>query len=418
MMHHGRLGLFQGFGVELEYMIVRSDDLSVAPGSDELLKAVAGQYVSEVELGPLAWCNELVLHVVELKTNGPASTLDGLEARFQEGVEQANSILAKSECCLMPTAMHPWMDPTEEARLWPHEYSPVYESYNRIFGCQGHGWSNVQSLHMNLPFGDDEEFGRLHAAIRLVLPIIPALAASSPIVDGKVTGLACSRLSFYRTNQRRVPSITGLVIPEAVFTPEEYQGRILSRIYRDISPHDPEGILQFEWLNSRGAIARFDRNTIEIRVLDIQESPAADLAVYRLIVKLLEGLVEERWSTFASQQRWEIPPLLEIFEGTVRQGGQYLIKNPDYLSALGEGGRESLTARELWRAVFAGVADRMDDAAAEGVSKLIWRETLAERILSALGGNTSPEGISRVYHRLVSTLGEGGLFDDGPSPCH
>jgi len=38
-------------------------------------------------------------------------------------------------------------------------------------------------------------------------------------------------------------------------------------------------VLQNEWLNSRGAIARFERDTIEIRVLDSQETPAAELAI-------------------------------------------------------------------------------------------------------------------------------------------
>ena len=32
-------------------------------------------------------------------------------------------------------------------------------------------------------------------------------------------------------------------------------------------------------MNSRGAIARFDRNAIEIRVIDVQECPKADLAI-------------------------------------------------------------------------------------------------------------------------------------------
>ena len=31
-----------------------------------------------------------------------------------------------------------------------------------------------------VPFADDAEFGRLHAAIRLALPIAPGIAASSP----------------------------------------------------------------------------------------------------------------------------------------------------------------------------------------------------------------------------------------------
>ena len=39
-------------------------------------------------------------------------------------------------------------------------------------------------------------------------------------------------------------------------------------MYRQIAPLDPDHVVQYEWLNSRGAIARFDRNAIEIRVID------------------------------------------------------------------------------------------------------------------------------------------------------
>ena len=137
-------GLFECYGVELEYMIVGHDDLSIRPFSDRVLKAVAGEYVSEIELGPLNWSNELVLHVIEIKTGSPPDDLAGLDKLFQEAVAQINGILAEWDACLMPTAMHPWMDPTRETHLWPHEYSPVYDTLNRIFGCQGHGWANLQ----------------------------------------------------------------------------------------------------------------------------------------------------------------------------------------------------------------------------------------------------------------------------------
>lgn len=85
----------------------------------------------------MCWSNELVLHVIELKTNGPARSLSGLAEKFQENVEEINRRLAGFGARLMPSAMHPWMDPHQETRLWSHEYSPVYEAYNRIFGCQG-----------------------------------------------------------------------------------------------------------------------------------------------------------------------------------------------------------------------------------------------------------------------------------------
>ncbi|MEJ2146411.1 MAG: glutamate-cysteine ligase family protein [Acidobacteriota bacterium] len=407
------LGLFEGFGVELEYMIVRRSDLAVAPVADEVLKAAAGSIVSEVELGALAWCNELVLHVIELKTNGPAPSLEGLAEEFQTGVRRVNEILGPLDCRLLPTAMHPWMDPLRETRLWPHEYSAVYESYNRIFGCQGHGWSNLQSLHMNLPWKDADEFGRLHAAIRLVLPVLPALAASSPIYEGRVTGLADNRLAMYRLNQRRIPLIAGAVVPEPIFSPDEYRERILKRIYRKIAAFDPDRILQHEWLNSRGAIARFDRQTFEIRVLDIQEAPTADLAMYALIVEVLKALTEERWSAYGVQKRWPVEPLVEILEGTIVGGGEAMIRNVSYLETLGISDTPALSGRDLWRRLAGRLAreGRLDDWPILG--RWLEMTDLAGRIIGAVGNGRSRRRLESVYRKLADCLEEGKLFDVG-----
>jgi hypothetical protein len=120
------------------------------------------------------------MHVLEFKTNGPVPDLRNVAGLFQEEVRRANRRLESLGGRLMPGGTHPWMDPVTETKLWPHEYNEIYRTFDRIFGCQGHGWANVQSTHINLPFSNDVEFGRLHAAIRGVLPLIPALAAASP----------------------------------------------------------------------------------------------------------------------------------------------------------------------------------------------------------------------------------------------
>ena len=210
--------------------------------------------------------------MIELKTNGPAPRLSGLAERFAGEVEQIDALLAPLGARLMPTAMHPWMDPTREFRLWPHGGRQIYQAFDRIFDCRGHGWANLQSTHLNLPFANDEEFGRLHAAVRAILPLLPALAASSPFVEGRHPGILDARLDFYRTNARRVPSVTGQVIPEPVFTRSGYEA-LLETIYADLAPLDPAGTLRHEWVNARGCIARFDRMALEIRLLDVQECP-------------------------------------------------------------------------------------------------------------------------------------------------
>jgi len=224
------LHLFDAFGIELEYMIVGSESLDVLPVADRVLRAAAGEETNEVERDALAWSNELALHVIELKTNGPVAALDGLSSLFTDDIREINRMLEALGGRLLPGAMHPWMDPARQTKLWPHGDRAIYQAYDRIFTCQGHGWSNLQSVHLNIGFCGDDEFGRLHAAIRLLLPILPALAASSPVMDGKFTGIMDNRLQVYRNNQVKVPSVTGRVIPEAVFSKREYEEKIFEPI--------------------------------------------------------------------------------------------------------------------------------------------------------------------------------------------
>ncbi len=70
--------LFEVFGIELEYMLVNNKTFKVAPIVDELLTKKAGELTADIDNGAIAWSNELVAHVVELKTNGPVNSLDGL----------------------------------------------------------------------------------------------------------------------------------------------------------------------------------------------------------------------------------------------------------------------------------------------------------------------------------------------------
>ncbi|MBE0617754.1 MAG: glutamate--cysteine ligase [Proteobacteria bacterium] len=402
---------FQGYGVELEYMVVNRQTLSVLPVTDRILEAVAGEIVNEVEVGPLRWSNELVLHVVELKTNGPAPTLTGLAPLFVEHVRKVNAILEPMGGRLMPSGMHPWMDPVRESRLWPHENSPIYDAYNRIFGCQGHGWSNLQSLHLNLPFCGDREFGRLHGAVRLVLPLLPALAASSPLLEGRVTGFLDTRLEVYRHNQEKIPSLAAQVIPEPVFTRSAYEEEILGRLYRDVAPHDPAGVLQEEWVNSRGAIARFERDTIEIRVIDVQETPAADLAIASATVAVLQALTAERWASAEEQMAWETEPLAALFLDCLRRGEEAVIRDGAYLSALGFP-EATATAGEVWRHLAAELLPRgaMEPVVEGALGVILDRGPLARRLLRVLGQTPTRQRLGEVYGTLCECLEAGSPF--------
>lgn len=404
------LSLFTGHGIEIEYMIVDGAHRDVLPLTDRVLHAVAGEYVEEVERGDLAWSNELVLHVIELKCNGPARDLAGLADAFQREVRAVDALLAPLGGRLMPTAMHPWMNPHLETRLWPHGHNEIYAAFDRIFDCTGHGWSNLQSMHVNLPFADDGEFERLHAAIRCLLPILPALAASSPLAQWELTGYLDTRLEMYRHNASRIPAVTGLVIPEAVRNRREYEQQILAPMYAAIAPHDPEGILRHEWLNARGAIARFDRHTIEIRVLDTQECPQQDLAIAAGTCAVLRAFTEGGLAPLAAQHALATPALARVFNDCVRDADEAVIGDRDYLAVLGFPERRGC-ARDLWQHLLETIpAGRGEDPWRTDLAFILREGCLARRIRRAVGGGRRSH-VQETYRVLCECLAQGRRFE-------
>lgn len=401
--------IFEVFGVELEYMIVDRDTLAVKPVADELLKKVTGEFVSDFENGEIDWSNELVNHVLEIKTHRPAPSLEKLDQHFMANIQQINKLLEPLNAMLLPSGVHPFMDPYTEMKLWEHEYNEIYSLYNRIFDCRGHGWANLQSTHINLPFEGDEEFKKLHAAIRMLLPIIPALSASTPMLDSKFTGFVDSRLETYRHNQKKLPIIAGKVVPEAVFSKQAYHEQIFNPIREAIRPYDTENILDQHFLNSRGAIARFDRGAIEIRIIDIQECPAADLAILSTVVAALKQMVNENWSSTESQMAWHEDDLAAIFLKVVKDGENAIIENENYLRMFGLG-EEPLTAGELWGFILPDLRKQLTEDQYMAISKIIGHGTLSNRIKKALGEQPGREKIKEVYRRLAECLQQNNLF--------
>ncbi len=400
-------GLFEVMGIEMEYMIVDRSTLSVKPLCDALMKEVVGKIVGDFDNGSIMWSNEIVNHLVEIKTNGPVKDAVSVIQSFYDNVLKINGILESFNAMLMPTAAHPWMNPYTETHLWEHDSNEIYDLYNRIFNCSGHGWSNLQSTHLNLPFANDDEFGKLHAAIRVLLPVLPALCASSPILDGKPTGISDTRLETYRFNQQRIPSITGSVIPERAFSEAAYYNLIYAPMMQDVAPFDPEGILECHFLNSRGAIARFDRGAIEIRVLDIQECPLADLAVAEAIKEVLVLLLEE--ISLETLQHWHEKELLEILLNCITNGEKALITNMDYLSLFGIS-ETGITAGTLWKHLQAKLSGKMHPDLDFAFKQIVENGTLSSRIMRRLNNNYSHENIKNVYRQLVQCLNENKLY--------
>ena len=409
-----RYKLFEVSGIELEYMLVDADTLAVRPIADQFLTLFGGA-ANDVTRGSATWCNELASHVIEVKTTEPQASMVDTERIFREAIADAQPTLEALNLKLLPTAMHPWMDPERESMLWQHENAEIYTTYDRIFNCRRHGWCNVQSVHLNLPFEDDAAFKRLHAAIRILLPLLPALAASSPLTGLKYHGVLDSRLEHYANHCSAVPSLIGRVIPERVFSESEYRGQILEPIKRDIAPHDTDGVMATDFLNARGAIARFDRGSIEIRLLDIQENPTADIAICALIEHTLKALVHEETASIAAQMAFSTEELRSILDANTTHAEHTNVTNQAYLALFGL--TKPIKAAEFWDHMIQKFesSGMMPDYFHKPLELITNQGTLATRILKCAQYTHSKtvfleDEIRSLYQELAACLKNGLSF--------
>ena len=238
------------------------------------------------------------------------------------------------------------------------------------------------------------------------------LAASSPFCEGRFTGWLDWRLEVYRHNQARVPRIAGLVVPEPVTTREQYFREILEPTWQDIAPLDPDQLLREQWLNSRGVVAKFFRDALEIRVLDVQECPAADLAICALVVEVLRALCESRWGSVWDLAALPTQELADVLWSVAKDADQAVVIHPGLLRSLGLPGQPT-TAIDLWRSLAARVlpdAASLEPAVAAALHGILQHGPLARRLLRAVGPQPAASALGQAQERLAACLRTGSSF--------
>lgn len=393
--------LFSVLGIEIEYMLVDKDTFNIQPKSDRILHALAGSCVNEVALGDIVMSNELVMHVLELKNNGPKPFTAPIDQHFQKAITEIQPQLYQENLTLMPSGAHPWMNPHKETVRWPYGNKEIYQQYDAIFDCKGHGWSNLQSMHVNLPYANDEEFCQLHNLIRLILPLLPAIAASSPILDGKPTGLLDARLHYYMQNQSRIPSISGDIIPEFIRSEQEYQQRILDPMYQEINVWDPDKILQHPWLNSRASIPKFEHKAIEIRILDTQECVLADIAIAKIVYAILKNWHHS--SPYYLKKPCDTKVLKRVFDMTLHQGLTTPVDEAELFNQW-QVPSQLHTLRDIWSYLIERNSSVLNDKEQLALEHIVTKGNLSERILRAVGPDFNESRVRTVYGHLTSCL--------------
>ena len=280
-------------GPEHEFSVV-NDLLEALPIVDKIIKDFHGRVVNFVEQPGFTFGKELQLHVMEFKPNAPFKTPVEFEETMQEAVLTIQDFLqCKFHANLLGTGMHPLLK-LDETGIWPHRHRQIYEAYSKIFNLRRHGWLNIQSFHLNLPYSNEENAILLNNTLANMCPYLSAVSASSPICEGRLGDGVDNRLYFYMQNQEEIPSVTGDVIPEYTSSFSQYKTDIIGKYSDDLFKAGADKlILNKEWVNSRGVIFRFDRRAIEIRIMDEQECIKSDVALSCFIRAALRGLMNQ-----------------------------------------------------------------------------------------------------------------------------
>jgi carboxylate-amine ligase len=213
-------------------------------------------------------------------------------------------------------------------------------------------------------------------------------------------------MHYYKKNQITIPSIAGRIVPEYVDSESEYREVIYDSITRDLKPFDNDNILDPVWVNSRGAIARFDRGSIEIRVMDIQECCAADLAIVTFVVEILKDMMRRPVDTFLD---FPIETLADLLDKKIAQGSSSIIQDPRYLQIFGVT-EPDMRVRDLFTLLFEKLSSKIPADQQQVLRTILSSGTLAERIVSALRDDSSHERILEVYTELATCLDSNKLF--------
>jgi glutathione synthase/RimK-type ligase-like ATP-grasp enzyme/gamma-glutamyl:cysteine ligase YbdK (ATP-grasp superfamily) len=394
---------FEVAGMELEYAVV-DRDLEPVSLVEKAFRDLAGRPTSDVELDGFGFSNEIADHVLELKTLAPTASLATAEELLASGVRKFIQLLRdRWDARLLPTGMHPWMDPSS-ARIWSRSNSAIYETYGRIFDIRTHGWMNVHASHVNLPLGRESEGIALHNAAVLLVPYLPALAASSPVYDGRLQPSLDGRMKWILEHQAEIPESQGQLVPEYVDSFGDYRKNVLGPMYAALDLKDDSGRLRHEFLNARAAVFRFGRKALEIRVLDTQECVRMDVAVAVFVRTALRHLTRRLLTGKLALPAHAL--LVADLRATVSDGTAARVLAPHFGEGIERAADGTTSAREVLRALLAESARsaRRDEAGyLDLVEGIIESGSLAERIRATLAPMASDEPAFRARLRQVYT---------------
>jgi glutamate---cysteine ligase / carboxylate-amine ligase len=246
-------------GLEEEFALLDPADLGLSPRFEDLSKAAAADPVLAVSIA-----GELISSEIEIRS-GRGADLAAARSAQHDCRRRLFALAAEHGVALGATGTHPWSDYREQHTIETEHYRRVEDGLKYV------AWrNNTFSLHVHVGIEGADRAVRVCDRLRPVLPLLLAISASSPFLDGRDSGLHSARTQIFTRSFPRcgVPDSFGTWDAFADYIDFLISTRSIveyTQVWWSIRPH-------------------FAFGTVEVRICDAQPTAAESDGLAGLIV--------------------------------------------------------------------------------------------------------------------------------------
>src|SRR4051795_12744132 len=255
-------------GIEEEFALVDPDTLQLVPRFEDLRDGAADD-----PLLATAIAGELISSEIEIRS-GAGSDLDDARSRQSEARRRLFGLAREQNIVLGSTGTHPLSDYRDQHIIDTEHYRRVEDGLKYV------AWrNNTFSLHVHVGIAGADRAVRVCDRLRPVLPLLLAISANSPFVDGRESGLHTVRTQIFTKSFPRcgVPDAFGSWAAWADYVDLLVRTTSIvefTQLWWSVRPHHSFG-------------------TVEVRVCDAQSTRAEAEALPELIVACVAQAARE-----------------------------------------------------------------------------------------------------------------------------
>jgi carboxylate-amine ligase len=247
-------------GIEEEFALLDPADLGLVQRCEELYAAAT---IEDPVLAD-SITSELISSEIEIRSGRGEEVRAAITAQ-RDRRRRLFSLAADHGVALGATGTHPWADYREQHIIESDHYRRVEEGLKYV------AWrNNTFSLHVHVGIRGADRAVLVCDRLRPVLPLLLAISANSPFLDGRDSGLHSSRTQIFTKSFPRCG------------VPDEYGGWDQFADYIDFLVNT-KSIVEYTqvWWSIR---PHLEFGTVEVRICDAQSTAAESEALASLIV--------------------------------------------------------------------------------------------------------------------------------------